>query len=82
MAPFSKVRFGKNYIRETSMHAYIWPTLDPIPSSLVQLHVGEDIIVTNNARVAYIVVGLNVNMTLILELNCEKNSLKFKIHFQ
>jgi hypothetical protein len=29
------------------MHAYIWPTLDPIPSSLVQLHVGEDVIVTN-----------------------------------
>jgi hypothetical protein len=58
------------------MHAYIWPTLDPIPSSLVQLHVGEDVIVTNIARVAYIVVGPNVNTTLTIELNCEKAILK------
>jgi hypothetical protein len=44
--PFQKYDLGK-IIFGRPMHAYIWPTLDPIPSSLVQLHVGEDVIVTN-----------------------------------
>lgn len=47
MAPLFKSTIWEIIFERPTMHAYIWPTLDPIPSSLVQLHVGEYVIVTN-----------------------------------